>query len=134
MTLAERLIAMKSTWKMLAPNDLWCVIETPNRLWYHDRHTSLLSFFFRLSDDLAYQYARFSPRDNFRELYEDGSDESMLHFRRRGRGVSFHEFELTMKPVEQLSVVSSLSAFVESQARQECRPSKNQLKIVTCRS
>ncbi len=111
MTLAERLIAMKSTWEMLAPGDLWCVVETPNRLWYHDGHTSLLPFFFWLPDDLAYQYARFSARDNFRELYEDGSEESMLHFRRRGRGVSFHEFELTMKPVGQLSVVSSLSEF-----------------------
>jgi 2-polyprenyl-3-methyl-5-hydroxy-6-metoxy-1,4-benzoquinol methylase len=111
MTLEERLIAMKSTWDMLSPGDLWCVIETPNRLWYYDAHTSLLPFYLWLPDDLAYRYSRFSPRDNFRGLYEDGSDESMLHFRRRGRGVSFHEFELTMKPVGQLNVISSLSAF-----------------------
>jgi S-adenosylmethionine-dependent methyltransferase len=111
MTLEERLVAMKNTWDMLSPGDLWCVIETPNRLWYYNAHTSLLPFYLWLPDELAYQYSQFSPRDNFRELYEDGTDESMLHFRRRGRGVSFHEFEITMKPVGELNVISSLSTF-----------------------
>jgi 2-polyprenyl-3-methyl-5-hydroxy-6-metoxy-1,4-benzoquinol methylase len=111
MTIKERLIAMKKSWDMLSAGDLWCVIETPNRLWYYDAHTSLLPFYLWLPDDLAYQYSRLSPRDNFRELYNDATDESMLHFLRRGRGVSFHEFELSMKPVEQLNVISSRSTF-----------------------
>jgi len=112
MTIKERLIAMRNTWNMLSAGDLWCVIETPNRLWYYDAHTSFLPFYLWLADDLAYQYSRFSPRDNFRELYDDAADnESMLHFLRRGRGASFHEFELAMKPVEQLNVVSSRSTF-----------------------
>ena len=111
MTIKERLIAMKNTWEMLSAGDLWCVIETPNRLWYYDAHTSFLPFYLWLPDDLAYQYSRFSPRDNFRELYDDATDESMLHFLRRGRGASFHEFELTMNPVERLNVISSRSTF-----------------------
>ena len=109
MTVAERLSAMRATWKMLADGDLWCVIETPNRLWYHDEHTSFLPFHMWLPDELAFEYSRFSPRDNYRELYRKYDDESKLHFLRRGRGVSFHEFELTMKPAAELKIRSSLN-------------------------
>ena len=109
MTMAERLFAMRATWKMLSDGDLWCVIETPNRLWYYDAHTSLLPFHMWLPDKLAFEYSRFSPRNNYRELYREYSDESKLHFLRRGRGVSFHEFELTMKPVKELRIKSSLN-------------------------
>jgi len=58
---------------------------------------------------LAFEYSRFSPRNNYRELYREYDDESKLHFLRRGRGVSFHEFELTMKPVRELRIKSSLN-------------------------
>jgi 2-polyprenyl-3-methyl-5-hydroxy-6-metoxy-1,4-benzoquinol methylase len=109
MTVEERMSAMRATWKMLSDGDLWCVIETPNRLWYYDAHTSFLPFHMWLPDKLAFEYSRFSPRENYRELYREYSDESNLHFLRRGRGVSFHEFELTMKPVRQLKIKSSLS-------------------------
>jgi S-adenosylmethionine-dependent methyltransferase len=108
MTLEERMSAMGATWQMLASGGLWCVIETPNRLWYYDSHTSLLPFHMWLPDELAFKYSRFSPRDNYRELYREYTDESKLHFLRRGRGVSFHEFELTMKPLGDLRVISSL--------------------------
>lgn len=108
MTIAERLSAMSSTWNMLSDGGLWCVIETPNRLWYYDAHTSLLPFHMWLPDELAFAYSRFSPRDNYRELYREYTDEAKLHFLRRGRGVSFHEFELAMKPVGELRIKSSL--------------------------
>lgn len=108
MTVAERLAAMRETWEMLAVGDLWCVIETPNRLWYYDEHTSLLPFHMWLPDELAFAYSQFSPRDNYRELYRDYTEEARLHFLRRGRGVSFHEFELAMKPVGALKIRSSL--------------------------
>src|SRR6185295_6991091 len=108
MTIAERMSSMRSTWRMLSDGDLWCVIETPNRLWYYDAHTSLLPFWMWLPDELAFEYSRFSPRDNYRELYREPTDESMLHFLRRGRGVSFHEFELAMKPIRELRIKSSL--------------------------
>ena len=108
MTIEERLSAMRGTWAMLSEGDLWCVVETPNRLWYYDDHTSLLPFTMWLPDELAFEYSRFSPRKNYRELYRDYTDESKLHFLRRGRGVSFHEFELAMKPITALRIKSRL--------------------------
>lgn len=115
MTHNERVIAMKNTWDMLSPGNLWCVIETPNRLWYYDFHTSLLPFYLWLPDDLAFLYSHFSPRKRFCDLYRELDENSKLDFLRRGRGVSFHEFELTMKRAEDLDVVSSLPIFLESQ-------------------
>jgi 2-polyprenyl-3-methyl-5-hydroxy-6-metoxy-1,4-benzoquinol methylase len=108
MTLDERLQAMQSTWDMLSPGGLWCVIESPNRLWYYDSHTSLLPFYHWLPDDLALRYARFSPRDNFREPFKEATLESQLAFLRMGRGISFHEFELAMKPAKELNIVSCM--------------------------
>ena len=108
MTMEERLSAMRATWEMLSAGSLWCVIDTPNRLWYYDAHTSFLPFHMWLPDELAFEYSRFSPRDNYRELYREYTDEAKLHFLRRGRGVSFHEFELAMKPVGELKIKSSL--------------------------
>ena len=35
----------------------------------------------------------------------------MLHFLRRGRGVSYHEFDLAIGPAEKLTVISSLASF-----------------------
>lgn len=107
----ERLTAMTATWNMLAPGACWCVIEAPNRLWYKDTHTSLLPFFMWLPDDLAFDYARFSPRDGFRNQYPTRTDEAMLAFLRRGRGVSFHEFDLTLGPASGLDVISSKAEF-----------------------
>lgn len=114
LTNQERIIAMKTTWEMLSPDSLWCVIETPNRLWYFDHHTSQLPFYSWLPDDLAFLYSRASPRKTFNNLYRELDEYSMLDFLRRGRGVSYHEFELTMKPVEELKVVSSFSSFLKS--------------------
>ena len=109
MTTEERLSAMSSTWQMLRAGSLWCVIDTPNRLWYYDAHTSLLPFHMWLPDELAFAYSRFSPRQNYRELYREYTDEARLDFLRRGRGVSFHEFELAMKPLKSLKIKSSLN-------------------------
>lgn len=115
MTHNERMIAMKNTWDMLSPGGLWCVIETPNRLWYYDSHTSLLPFYHWLPDDLAFLYSQFSPRKTFCNSYRELDDDSKLAFLRKGRGVSYHEFELTMKRAEKLDVVSSLQIFLRSQ-------------------
>lgn len=109
MTTDERLSAMRSTWQMLTTGGLWCIIDTPNRLWYYDAHTSLLPFHMWLPDELAFAYSRFSTRQNYRELYREYTDEAKLDFLRRGRGVSFHEFELAMKPLNELNIKSSLN-------------------------
>jgi 2-polyprenyl-3-methyl-5-hydroxy-6-metoxy-1,4-benzoquinol methylase len=109
MTMEERLSAMRATWQMLPAGCFWCVMDTPNRLWYYDAHTSLLPFHMWLPDELAFEYSRFSPRPNYRERYREYTDEAKLDFLRRGRGVSFHEFELAMKPLNALRIKSSLN-------------------------
>lgn len=114
LTNQERITAMKTTWEMLSPGSLWCVIETPNRLWYFDHHTAQLPFYSWLPDDIAFLYSRASPRKTFNRLYRELDDHAMLDFLRRGRGVSYHEFELTMKPAEELKVVSSFASFVRN--------------------
>lgn len=111
MTHDERLRAMRTGWELLAPGDLWCVVETPNRLWPFDAHTALLPFFHWLPDRLAFEYSRYSPRPGFGDRYREPNPDAELEFLRRGRGVSFHEFELSFGPAERLDVVSSLNGF-----------------------
>jgi S-adenosylmethionine-dependent methyltransferase len=112
MSIAERLAALRDTWQLLPVGGMLVVVETPNRIWFYDGHTALLPFFHWLPDELAFQYARFSPRENFRERFTDYSDPELREqFVRAGRGMSFHEFDLAIKPARSLDVVSSLSTF-----------------------
>jgi len=117
LTYAERVPAMKSTWDMLNPGGLWCVVETPNRLWWFDEHTSGLPFFHWLPDDLAIDYAPHSQR-RFMSMYASSShDEAAKHdFARRGRGVSFHEFDLALGPTGSLNVVSALNLYAREKS------------------
>jgi 2-polyprenyl-3-methyl-5-hydroxy-6-metoxy-1,4-benzoquinol methylase len=112
MTVPERLASLRQAWELLAPGGSIGVIEAPNRLWFSDGHTSQLPFFNWLPDDLAFLAAPLSPRGNFRELYGEQPVESMEHFLRRGRGVSYHEFILALGPLEGLDVSESLAAFL----------------------
>ena len=108
----ERLRAIADTWAMLRPGDLWCLVETPNRLWHTDTHTAWLPFYHWLPDELAFEYARFSHRTNFRECYDDLTNERQMHFRRRGRGVSFHELHVALGAAEAFEVVSYKNEFL----------------------
>ena len=111
MTHIERLAALRGAWQILAPRGLLSVVDTPNRLWFFDGHTSKLPFFHWLPNDLAFQYCRFSPRENLGTQYTEYNSATEEHFLRRGRGVSFHEFDLAIKPAAELNVVSSLSSY-----------------------
>jgi 2-polyprenyl-3-methyl-5-hydroxy-6-metoxy-1,4-benzoquinol methylase len=113
LTYAERLASMKSTWDMLAPGGFWGVIDTPNRLWWLDNHTAFLPFFHWLPDDLALDYAPHSSR-LFMKAYalEKRDDATNLDFARRGRGVSYHEFDLTLGESAALAVVSAMDLYV----------------------
>jgi len=111
MTIAERLTSLRDAWEMLPTEGLLVIVETPNRLWYFDDHTSKLPFFHWLPDELAFQYSRFSSRENFRELYREYNTDSKEHFLRRGRGMSFHELEMAIYPAHDLKVISRLSTF-----------------------
>lgn len=111
MTIGERLSSLKDAWSMLPPGGLLVVVETPNRLWYFNDHTSNLPFYHWLPNELAFAYSQFSPRENFRELYSDYNATTKEHFLRRGRGMSFHEFDIAIGPSQNLKVVSSRSSF-----------------------
>ena len=106
----ERMEAMAHTWHMLPSGGLWGVIETPNRLWYYDHHTAHLNFFMWLSDELAADYIRFSPREDMCKQVTQSPD-PRLALRRAGRGVSFHEFDLALGTARNLDVVSSMPPF-----------------------
>lgn len=96
MLFAERIDCLRKYYDLLPKGSYLGIVETPNRLWYFDGHTSLLPFFHWLPDDVAFDYSKFSNRINFRELYHEHSDEKFLHFLRRGRGFSFHELEIAL--------------------------------------
>ncbi len=85
------------------------VIETPNRLWHTDWHTSREPFFHWLPDELALEYSRFSRRGTFNQLFSNVTPESKELFYRWGRGASYHEFVLSFGiPAEKLPVINSL--------------------------
>lgn len=111
MTIEERIESIRKTWEMLPSGKFWCITGTPNRLWYFDDHTSSLPFFHWLPDNLAFLYSKFSPKKSIAGLYDKMTDEKMLHFLRRGRGISYHEFECAIGRVEHLNIVSSLALF-----------------------
>lgn len=115
MTYSERLSAIRATYTMLQPGGLWCVAGTPNRLHYYDSHTAMMPFFYWLPDELAIRYASFSTRQEFGSRFEnepDPTDERKLEFARWGRGMSYHEFEISLGPLSTLNIVSSLSGFM----------------------
>ena len=91
MTYEERLASIKSAWNILNKNGFLVIIETPNRLYYFDEHSSRLPFYHWLPDQIAVQYSKYSLRELF---VSNSCDEiSLIRF---GRGVSFHEFELAL--------------------------------------
>ncbi len=115
MYLHERLASLKAAWDRLSPGGFLSIIECPNRLWYFDYHTADLPFFEWLPHDLALMYTRFSPRKFINDLYKlPDNAELMENFIRIGRGMSYHEVDLAIKPNKELNVVETLSNFVYS--------------------
>jgi len=105
MVYAERIDCLRKYYDLLSNGAYLSIVDTPNRLWYFDSHTSILPFFHWLPDNVAFDYSKFSERINFKELYLENSDEKMLHFLRRGRGFSFHELEIALNiPAEKYQV------------------------------
>ena len=93
MTHHERIASLSKAWSMLDINALLVVVGTPNRLYFFDRHSSLLPFYSWLPDEMAMQYAaKYSPRQACAD-----SCQNEMAFQRFGRGVSYHEFELALE-------------------------------------
>ncbi len=114
MTIEERINSLKQAWNILNHNGLLIIVEAPNRLWLEDTHTSELPFFQWLPDDLAYLYSANSRKKSFNSKYIDNEYIYMHEFLRRGRGVSFHEFELAFDNLGDLEILSSLNRLVFS--------------------
>jgi 2-polyprenyl-3-methyl-5-hydroxy-6-metoxy-1,4-benzoquinol methylase len=107
----ERLRSLADAWSLLPAGGLLVIIETPNRLWFFDAHTSRLPFYHWLPDELAFLYSRFSPKEIFKDSYREPSADATNHFLRRGRGVSYHEIDLAIAPTQSLDTVSSLNSY-----------------------
>jgi len=114
MTIEERIASLREAWNLLSSRGYLIIVEAPNRLWIEDTHTSELPFFQWLPDNLAYMYSSNSNKESFSSKYLDSNYSQMQEFLRRGRGVSFHEFELAFEDLNKLNVVSSLSRLVYS--------------------
>ena len=98
MTVAERHDTINFCWDLLSDDGLLVIVETPNLLQYFDSHTSVLPFFHMLPSDLCARYSVNSPRDGFNDYFFE--DENLIDLdvkmSRWGRGVSYHDFELTI--------------------------------------
>lgn len=107
MVYKERIDCLKMYFDLLHKDSFLSIVETPNRLWFFDGHTSLLPFFNWLPDNVAFDYSKFSNRKNFKDLYNEFSEENFLHFLRRGRGASYHELEIALNiTAEKINVES----------------------------
>jgi S-adenosylmethionine-dependent methyltransferase len=111
MTHDERIKSLQGAWKVIKTGGALCILGSPNRLWYFDMHTSSLPFNMWLPDDLAYKYSAFSPRPAYNQLYKEDFKSNELEFFRWGRGISFHELDIAIKPVTELKVLGDLHAF-----------------------
>ena len=112
LTIEERLVTLKNCKSILNDGGFLITIEAPNRLWYFDSHTSELPFFQWLPDDLAYRYSRYSPKESFSSNYLDSNYDDLIGFLRRGRGVSYHEFELAFGDLSKTNIISRLNRLV----------------------
>lgn len=130
MTGTERIAALKAAWNVLPRGGILAVVDTPNRLWYFDEHTSMLPFFHWLPNDLAFQYSRYSPRENFAGQYDEYNSSTETEFLRRGRGVSFHEFDIALKPSVKLKVLSSLGQYRGIARRLVAPPARRRFKAM----
>jgi S-adenosylmethionine-dependent methyltransferase len=113
MTPPERMKAMQTSWNMLKKGGIWAIGHTPNRLWYFDSHTSHLPFFHWLPDNIALEFLKHSPRKLYSQTATMKNREAAMEFLiRGGRGISYHEFALSVKEPEKLKVHSSLDGYI----------------------
>ncbi len=122
MTIDERLESLTTAWAMLSPGQHLVIIETPNRLWWYDDHTSMAPFFHWLPDDLAIRYAPLTPRPHFNQAFVGPSPDALLDLARWGRGASFHEFVLALgTPLADLPLSSAMHRYLRRQRPQFLR-------------
>jgi 2-polyprenyl-3-methyl-5-hydroxy-6-metoxy-1,4-benzoquinol methylase len=101
LTIDERINLLQGVWGVLEEGNIVIIYETPNRIGFFDWHSFLLPFFHSLPDQLALLYANRTPREFFTDHLK-GDLEELYRF---GRGVSYHEFELSFN-FNELSVIN----------------------------
>jgi S-adenosylmethionine-dependent methyltransferase len=82
MTWEERATSLRETWNLLQSGQHLIIIETPNRLWHTDTHTSTDPFFYWLPDELAIPYSRYTHRQIYNEIFQNAvlDDETRVRF------------------------------------------------------
>ena len=108
MTYEERLTSIRKAFDRDG-DALVVLVETPNRLWFEDWHTSYETFYDWLPDRIAVDYARFTKREKITKVHLQ--KDSVTELIRHGRGVSYHEFEIALGKQNAVSVVSSMSEY-----------------------
>jgi S-adenosylmethionine-dependent methyltransferase len=112
MTHLERMATLPLVWNsLMGPGALLCVLDTPNRLWYNDRHTGMLPFFHWLPDDVAIDYMRFSPRNSLRDDFVKRGPDDYERLARWGRGISFHDFDLWFGQIDDTTEVVGMDEY-----------------------
>jgi 2-polyprenyl-3-methyl-5-hydroxy-6-metoxy-1,4-benzoquinol methylase len=110
MTHDERLQSLRAAWRLLGDDGILCIIEAPNRLWLFDSHTAELPFFHWLPDEIALEYFKQTPKYQA-STFDTTSAEAKLELTRRGRGVSYHDIEMALGPIEELDFVADRQSF-----------------------
>ena len=107
MTLHERWQALPAAWSLLDSGGRLVIVETPNRLWWYDGHTSDLPFYNWLPDDVAMRYRSHSKRHELNQLAPDEGDD-LLPLARLGRGASYHEFQIALPGIDLMQIESCM--------------------------
>jgi 2-polyprenyl-3-methyl-5-hydroxy-6-metoxy-1,4-benzoquinol methylase len=111
MTISERLEILELARSVVRSDGVIVICELPNRLIPFDGHSSQMPFFDQLQNELAVRYYKFSQRDDFVSAMDvavqGGADGALETLARWGRGMSFHEFELTFGDLRQHVIASN---------------------------
>lgn len=112
MTFNERIVSLSKAWDSLNKNGLIIVIETPNRLFHFDDHTSLLPFYNWLPHETAVEYCKYSKRQAFKKHIEKNDDKigALIRF---GRGISYHDFELAINNFSATKNIKTLESWTK---------------------
>jgi S-adenosylmethionine-dependent methyltransferase len=114
MTYSERIRAIRAAYNIIDNREggIIIIVETPNRLWFEDTHTSLCPFFNWLPDEVAVDYAQFTKREDFNTWFLTSSRKNQENLARWGRGVSFHDFEIALGGKSKIDVIGSMQEFL----------------------
>jgi S-adenosylmethionine-dependent methyltransferase len=101
LTPEERLRFLIGAWRHLPMGGHLVVIETPNRLYWFDWHSSQMPFADQVPHEIAFLWNEFSPRASIPQAIKANSLESAMRgnverWYRFGRGASFHEFHIAL--------------------------------------